>query len=364
MNRLYPSREAARLATHGTLDIVGCNACGFAWNRAFEPSLVVYDSEYENDQTHSAAFAAHVRARAADVVGSAPVRDPIDYLEIGCGQGGFIREVVRTAAGRLRSAEGFDPAWRGRDAAGPAGSRIHKVYFSADTQYRLIHAPNAVASRHTIEHVPDPVAFLSAIRAALGPASRANIFIETPCITWILSREAMQDLFYEHCSLFTAGALRYAMEKSGFGPITVHHVFGGQYLWATGVARANNDPSRLPCHYPGHASELGARFAEKWSAAVMAARQTGTVAIWGAGAKGVTFALLTDPEAQIFDCAIDINPGKQGLHLAGSGLPVLSPSAAAERKPATIFVMNPNYLDEIKSLTSDLGINAALVPIN
>ncbi len=364
MNRLYPSRDAARSATRGTLDIVACPTCGFAWNRAFEPNLVVYDGDYENDQTHSAAFLAHVMARADDVVASVPVGDQIDYLEIGCGQGGFIGEVARKAAGRLRSAEGFDPAWRGRDATGPDGSRIHKVYFTADNQNRLIHTPNAVASRHTIEHVPDPVAFLSAIRAALGPDSRAKIFIETPCIAWILTHEAMQDLFYEHCSVFTADALRYAMEKSGFGSVTVHHVFGGQYLWATGIAGATFIPPRLPSSRLDQLGKAGPRFTEKWSTAVRAARYSGTVAIWGAGAKGVTFTLLTDPEAQIFDCAIDINPGKQGLHLAGSGLQVLSPRAAAERNLKTIFVMNPNYLDEIWRLTSDHSIDATLVPIN
>ncbi len=364
MNRLYPSRDAARAAPRGTLRIVACATCGFAWNQAFEPDRIVYDGDYENDQTHSAAFLAHVKARAIDVVGSIPVDEPMDYLEIGCGQGGFIGEVARTATGRLRSAEGFDPAWRGEDGAGPDGSRIHKVYFTADSQQRLMHAPNVVASRHTIEHVPDPISFLSAIRIALGSDSRAKLFIETPCISWILAHQAMQDLFYEHCSVFTATALRYAMEKSGFGNVTVDHVFGGQYLWASGVAGPSVVPAGLPKSDVGEMSEAGPIFTTKWRTAVAAARGVGPVAIWGAGAKGVTFALLTDPDARLIDCAIDINPSKQGLHLAGSGLEVLAPARAAARKLKTVFVMNPNYLDEIAKLADDAGIDASLIPIN
>ncbi len=364
MNRLYPTVEAAHSAARGSLDICACDTCGFAWNRTFEPSLVVYDGDYENDQTHSAAFLAHVKARAGDVVGSVSQDETIDYLEIGCGQGGFIGEVARTAAGRLRSAEGFDPAWRGADATGPDGSRIHKCYFDADTRHRLSHAPNVVASRHTIEHVPDPVVFLSTIRTALGPESRAKIFIETPCIAWILENQAMQDLFYEHCSIFTADSLRYAMEKSGFGDVTVEHVFGGQYLWASGVAGDAVAQPQVPDNNPGELDEVGSQFTKKWSAAVAEARQSGPVAIWGAGAKGVTFTLLTDPETRMIDYAIDINPGKQGLHLAGSGLEVISPEAAARRAPKTIFVMNPNYLDEIERLLNDHGSDATLVPID
>ena len=174
----------------------------------------------------------------------------------------------------------------------------------------------------------------------------------------------MQDLFYEHCSIFTAAALRHAMEKAGFGMVTVDHVFGGQYLWASGVAGTAVELSPLPSNSPGQQSGAGARFTAGWDDAVKAARAAGPVAIWGAGAKGVTFTLLTDPDARLFDCAIDINPGKQGLHLAGSGLQVLSPDAAAARQPKTIFVMNPNYFDEIKRLAGDAGIAAAFVPIN
>jgi tetratricopeptide (TPR) repeat protein len=51
-----------------------------------------------------------------------------------------------------------------------------------------------VVTRHTIEHVPNPVAFLSGIREALGPEAKTTIFVETPCIEWILGNEAMQDL--------------------------------------------------------------------------------------------------------------------------------------------------------------------------
>ncbi len=88
------------------------------------------------------------------------------------------------------------------------------------------------------------------------------------------------------------------------------------------------------------------------------------MAIWGAGAKGITFALLNDPEGQMFEYAVDINPAKQGLHMAGTGLRVVSPTETAERKPSTIFVMNPNYLSEVEVCLSENGVSATLIPIN
>jgi ribosomal protein L40E len=371
-NRLYRSAAEARCAARGPLDMAGCRRCGFVWNRAFDAALINYDGDYDNDQTHSPAFTAHVEARVRDLLAAMPDSEPIDYLEVGCGQGGFIELVARLAGPRLRSAEGFDPAWRGQDG-GEIGSmdgkaRIHRCYFSAETTNRLSHSPNLVVSRHTIEHVPDPVAFLKAIRAALGQRSRATIFIETPSISWIIANQAMQDFFYEHCSIFTPQALAAALQFAGFTSTKVRTVFGDQYLWAEA---ANLDESLAPMREENFTQDftiaamdqIRAQFVANWTAQLDEAAASGPVALWGAGAKGVTFALMIDPQGQKIDHIIDVNPGKQNLHTACTGLKVLSPLNASARQPVTIFVMNPFYLDEIRAMADECGIAARLVPI-
>jgi hypothetical protein len=363
MNRRYPTRDSARQAPSGALDIRGCGECGFAWNRAFDPRIIGYDDDYENDQTNSPLFADHVQERANEIVAAVANDGMIDYLEVGCGQGNFIGTVAQTAGGRLRSASGFDPAWRGHDTHGPHGSVIHKVYFDGDTASLLTRKPNVVVSRHTIEHIPDPMTFFRSIRATLGPNSRARIFIETPTIDWILRHQAMQDFFYEHCSIFTQQALRYALEATGFRVREVADVFGGQYLWADAEAATNIVPAKPSAGFRGGLADVQQRFTTHWRAAAKDALAEGRVAIWGAGAKGVMFALLVDPEGNRLDHAIDINPHKQGLHFAGSGLPVLAPPQAAERSPRTIFVMNPNYIDEARAMAAESQIDARLVPV-
>lgn len=366
MNRLYATAQAGREAARGPLSLRGCAACGFVWNAAFDPDLIVYDADYENDQTHSPAFTRHVHARACDVVSAAPQGQPVDYLEVGCGQGNFISEVAQVAGSRLRSAEGFDPAWRGADGEGPSGARIHICYFDKTTASRLQQSPNVVATRHTIEHVPDPVAFLTAIREALGTKAQATIFVETPCVEWILKHEAMQDFFYEHCSLFTADSLSYALQRAGFVNAHVDHVFGEQYLWARAETTGAADQTGVKPPMRARPALEGVRqkFVERWRADLEKRAADGPVALWGAGAKGVNFAVMTDPDRTLIDHVIDINPAKQGKHLPVSGLPVLAPQAAAERAPKTIYVMNPNYLDEIRENAASVGIAAQFIPIN
>ena len=44
-------------------------------------------------------------------------------------------------------------------------------------------------------------------------------------------------------------------------------------------------------------------------------------------AKGVTIANLIDPTNELFACVVDLNPGKQGHFLAGTGHPIVGPHA-------------------------------------
>lgn len=365
MHRLYSSPHEARESPLAMLDLAVCRSCGFVWNREFDASKIDYDSGYENNQGYSEAFSDHLNARVDAILSSIDEHGGADYLEIGCGQGAFIERVVDRAGARLRSVEGFDPAWRGSDREGPAGSHIHKVYFDASTSSRLSRQPTVVVTRHTIEHVPDPVAFLTSIREALGEESRATIYVETPDIRWIIENRAIQDLFYEHCSIFTAGALEFALRRSGFENPEVESVFGGQYLWAKAQAGARDNTRDTRQKSRDLAvPDMQRDFIAGWRARVLSAREHGVVAVWGAGAKGVTFALLVDPEGALLDHAIDMNPQKQGHFLPGTALPVLSPESSGAKKPQTVFVMNPVYLAEISRIASGAGIQANFIPIN
>lgn len=359
MHRLYATAEQARGAQIATLDLHRCRSCGFVWNAAFDPTKLQYDESYENNQGHSKVFWEHMLARADAVLKAVPPGEPVSYLEVGCGQGTFLTCVAQRAGSRLQSANGFDPAYRG-PVTPPA--RFYKNYFDRSTAGLLQDRPNVVVSRHTIEHVPDPVTFLRSIRNALGNDSSAAICVETPDVEWIIANGAIQDFFYEHCSIFTPQALDFALRRSGFQNPRVERVFGGQYLWAEAHA-GSSDAEGLD----GGLAEirnLKSAFIERWRDRVSAARAAGRVALWGAGAKGVTFTLLVDPAGELIDHAVDINPEKQGHFLPISGLPVISPAASSSLNPTTIFVMNPLYLGEIADAAAAAGISGELVPIN
>jgi hypothetical protein len=175
-------------------------------------------------------------------------------------------------------------------------------------------------------------------------------------VGWVLEKMMVQDFFYEHCSYFTESSLRFALEHAGFTRVATRPTFEGQYLWATAEydpAAPPAEPHRDPTAVVA-AVERFQRYEENNGGALHAKleelRLGGSVAIWGAGAKGVTYLNMVDPDGERIDCVVDVNPKKQGKFVAGTGHPIVSPEQMVARGVRGVLVMNPIYLDEIRKM--------------
>lgn len=351
LNRFYLNRAASLAAPLGRLQIAVCSGCGFTFNRCFDPSLVVYDAGYDNDQTGSPRFAVHldgIRDRLLGLLAQRPAR----VLEIGCGQAGFLEALVARSAASIE-AVGWDPAWRPRPVS--PDLRVAARAFGAERPEEP--AFDLVYARHVIEHVADPVALLAATASVLTPGG--CVCVEVPALEWILAQDQQQDFFYEHCNYFSAASLADAFRRAGFGAVRIDRVFGGQYLWAE--ASLEGAPPDIACAPVRRRPEMGGL--QAWRRRLVAFREAGRVALWGAGAKGVSFAREVDPAAELLAGLIDINVNKQRHFIPGSGHPVLSPEAAARIGIAVILVMNPIYADEIAAQAASAGLCARFVPV-
>ena len=362
-NRVWPDATSARAAPEGALDMRVCEACGFVWNDAFDSARNIYDAAYDNDQMQSPHFRDHTDAMLRAILASLPQR-PVHLVEVGCGQGAFIARLAREARPRFASLTGFDPAWRAKFPI--SGVRLHNCYFGPQA-LPLIDAPaEAVVSRHTIEHVPDPLAFLEAMRASMSEDRDARLFLETPDVEWILRNFQLQDLFYEHCSLFSPNSIATALEAAGFEPVSISKVFGEQYLWAEARPGARIAAGQGSQESRGALCVEAARFAERrreiidaWRSLVEARARASDVWLWGASSKGVTFAALVDPDARWLTGAIDINPNKAGRFMPVTGLPIAAPEAL--RGGDVVIVMNPNYKAEIARDIERMGKRADIL---
>jgi SAM-dependent methyltransferase len=356
-NKLYETRADARAATRGHLKVVACLTCGFVFNAAFDLSLMSYDEGYENDQTHSPAFSAHVDKLADRLLSESGVRNS-RIVEVGSGKGSFLNTLVMADAGNV--GWGFDPAYTGPDRA--VGGRVEFVRSFYDRAYADL-APDVVVCRHVIEHVPDPAMLLAEIRQA---STGARVFVETPDVEWILRNAVIWDFFYEHCSYFSPHSFVTAFHRAGFGDVKSTHVFGGQYLWVEvcgtrdGDAKQTCDPGDIAQHVQRYMQEESEMLA-RWNDTILELRESGPLALWGAGAKGVTSASLFDSRSEIISGVVDLNPRKQGRYIAGSGHEIISPAELMHRKIKSVVLMNPNYLNEVQELLERESIDVKII---
>lgn len=369
-NLVLPDERSAINVTRGDLELAVCEACGFVFNAAFDLARMSYGECYDNTQTCSPTFEDYVDGLADSLVRDRGVAG-CRIVEVGCGQGGFLRKLVERDPGNVGF--GFDPAYRGPESDPGGRLQFRNCYYGPD--HCDIRA-DVVVCRHTIEHVPDPMLLLRSVRQALDGSANARVFFETPCVEWILRYGVIWDLFYEHCSYFTADCLSHALESAGFEVTSAEHVFGGQYLWveARVGGAGSGDPRAAGCGVgrPSHSgvTELAHGFAETetlrreaWRRLVMDQRERGGVALWGAGAKGVTFANVVDPDRSLIACVVDVNPNKQGRWLPGTGHPIVGPSGLVDRGVRGALVTNPNYSAEIKSQLAAGGLAVDLIDL-
>lgn len=321
-NRMYDSAEAARACPVGQIRLVEDLGSGLVRNAAFDPSLMVYDAAYQNEQANSAAFRAHLDWAADLVVGTIGR----DLIEVGCGKGTFLAML----AARGATITGFDPSYEGSDP------RIAKVAFGPDLGMNA----GGLVLRHVLEHIENPVDFLRQLGRANGGGL---IYVEVPCFDWICAQRAWFDIFYEHVNYF-----RLSDFHRIFGRVlAAGHCFGGQYLYVI----ADLDSLRRPRHDPAQAVD----FPDDFTASLAAAQTTPRDVVWGGASKGLIYALLRARAGRPVAGVIDINPAKQGRYLAGTGLRVSAPAELLPRlgHDTRILVMNPNYTEEIKSMSGN-----------
>jgi len=334
-NRMFRTAEDARNCTRGNIVLVRDLDSGLIHNQAFQPELMQYDADYQNEQAVSSVFRTHLDEVAAII--QTHFADQT-LIEVGCGKGYFLEHLLA----RGFAITGLDPSYEGDSP------HVIKQYFTP--QIGL--SANGIMLRHVLEHVSDPVEFLRHIRDSNGGAGR--IYIEVPCFEWICAHRAWFDIFYEHVNYFRASDF-----QRMFG--TLHqagHVFGGQYQYVVAdlaTLRAPHLAASDDFTFPADFLATVERYAGliKAQGGQGGRGSANRAVIWGGASKGVIFALHMQRAGASIDYVIDINPAKQDRYLAATGLKVSSPEEVlAQLEPgATIFVMNGNYLPEIQQMT-------------
>jgi hypothetical protein len=358
---LWPTAERATNAATGEMRLAVCHDCSHVSNTAFDPSLVEYDASYENSLHFSSSFQRYADALAERLIARYDVRGKT-VLEIGSGKGEFLKSLCEKGRNTGR---GYDPTYHG-ESDSPDVTFIRDLYPLDGTGEPF----DFLVCQHVLEHLADPYELLCGLRKGCANAD-VRVYLEVPNGSFTMSPSGQWDLIHPHVSYFTTASLRHLVERSGFAVLDEGTSFDGQFLYveaAPADAASNYEEAAEQAEVAAlvsHAESFAVTYqstVEAWRRRLApdAAAGTRVAALWGAGAKGTTFANAVGRDSRLA-VVVDVNPRKWGLFLPGTGQVVFAPAALRDVEVDTVVITNAAYLQEIRDELATLGIGADVV---
>jgi SAM-dependent methyltransferase len=325
---------------------------------------MTYTQAYENSLHFSPRFQSYAESLARRLIQQYDLHDK-DMIEIGCGQGDFLRLLCQLGGNR---GVGFDPSYVPEQDEQVSKEQIMVIQDFYSERYADYKA-DFLYSRHVLEHIQFPRSFLSSVRRSIGSHLQTVLFFEVPNVMFTLQDLGIWDLIYEHCSYFSRSSLAHLFMAHGFQVYSLIDAYEGQFLCIEALPR---EESAHPTNEFGNDLEeitsLVTTFAGNYRAKVELWQQNlerlwaagQRAVVWGGGSKGITFLNMLKIRDQIAH-VVDINPRKQGNYVAGTGQQIIPPESLREYQPDVVIVMNPVYEREILQLTESLGLTPELM---
>lgn len=310
------------------LTVYQCDSCGMV------QLADILESDFYEDYvmtvSHSQQMADYQRTQAAHFVDHFNLVGK-SVLEVGCGDGFYLTHL----ADLKMNVAGIEPSKSFRALAKERGIRCYAGYATQESPppggpYQ------AFVTRQVFEHVPNPRDFLLGIRASLTPDAVG--LIEVPSLEQALEHDRFYDFFPDHLNYYCERTLRFAIESCGYDVETIERGMNGEY-WVAYVRNAA----------PQNVSKFGEVIrrvtGQIRDVCDSAAEEGKRVAVWGAGAKGIT-ALAASGKINA-DYVIDSDPHKEGLHMPVSHLPIFAPNRLQEQPVDMVILTALAYRNEI-----------------
>jgi SAM-dependent methyltransferase len=363
---LMPTREIAVNFPKGDIALGRCSHCGFISNTVFDPTVHNYSGQYEETQGFSGTFQAFHRRLAEEMIAKYDLHGK-KVIEIGCGKGEFLSLLCEMGN---NSGVGFDPAFVAERNPSAGDSKVEFVADFYGEKYTHVQG-DFVCCKMTLEHIPDTSDFVRTVRRSVGDRHDTVIFFQVPDMTRVLRDLAFWDIYYEHCSYFTADSLSLLFRESGFDVLDVWTDYDDQYLMITAKPSRTSasavekpDFTQLNKDIEFFTKNQAERMAS-WRARLEETKDNGKRAVvWGSGSKGVAFltALNLGSGSEI-EYVVDINPYRAGKYMAGTGQEIVAPAFLEQYKPDLAIAMNPIYQPEIKADLEKMGLSTEVVSV-
>jgi hypothetical protein len=351
------SKEEAINVPRKDIELAFCNDCGFIFNRLFDTSIDYFTGGYEDQQGFSKTFMEYLSGLSNELIEKYNLKGKTT-MEIGCGKGDFINLLTELNEGK---GIGIDPAYEEGRQTNPNLSFYKEFYSEKHGELQA----SMISCRHTLEHIHNTFEFISLIRKSLNDSPDTVVFIEVPQISRILDIQAFWDIYYEHCSYFSAGSLARLFRAAGYEILDLRLVYSDQYLLIE--AKPTDESSLTTFDIEESIDEQRRRInnfkikieeqLSEWRERLTNLKNKGSkVVVWGGGSKSVGF-LTNFADIDVIQYVVDINPHMEGNYIPGIGKQYQQPSFLKDYQPDAVIIMNGVYQKEITQTLHDMGVH-------
>jgi SAM-dependent methyltransferase len=348
------------------LKLYTCPDCRLVQVDEYKRSTEIFSSGYVYFSSYSSTWLAHAKAYVEETLPRLGLGPQSLVMEIASNDGYLLQYVKESGVPAL----GIEPSGSTAKVAREKGIETIEDFFGVRLATELGgqgRQADLIIGNNVLAHVPDLNDFVEGLKLALGPGGLINM--EFPHLYRLVESAQFDTVYHEHFSYLSLTTVRGIFAAHGLVVFDVEELSthgGSLRIHACHLARYQADPlaaetERLHAllaletaagmltddYYAGfqvRAERIKAELLGFLAEQKLAGR---TVAAYGAAAKGNTLLNFcgVKPDQVAFVC--DASPHKQGLFLPGSRIPVLPPSAIAEKRPDFVLILPWNIKDEI-----------------
>jgi hypothetical protein len=361
-NSFLTSPEEYRDEPVFPLDLYFCEDCALVQLLdVIDPTVLFRNYIYVTGTSDT--IAAHNVRYARTIVESLGLQPNDLVVEIASNDGSLLKCFQAHGVRTL----GIEPALNIAELASAAGIDTIARFFDAAAarEIRAARGPaRAIVANNVLAHVDDPRDFLSGCKTLISRDGR--VVIEVPYLQELLDRLEYDTIYHEHLSYFSVNALTRLCDAVGLSIVGIElvEVHGGSlrlHLGATEHCGPHAAAVDALAAQERHAGLTSRTRYERFAADVARSRQAlvglleevnasgGTVAGYGAPAKGNTLLNYCQIGTRLVPYTVDKNHLKVGTYTPGMHLPVLPVSELSQRRPDYVLILAWNFASEIIS---------------
>lgn len=357
-NSFLSSPEEFAAEPRFPLDVYFCEDCSLVQLLDVVDPEVLF-SHYVYLTGASETMRAHFRGyarRLADILGLTS-QDLV--VEVASNDGSLLKEFQHLGVQTL----GVEPARNIAEQAQRNGVPTVVDFFNARLGRELrktYGAARAVVANNVLAHVDDPADFLRGCAALVS--DDGLVVWEVPHLQELIARLEYDTIYHEHLCYYSAASLLRLAESAGLRvvraePVPVHG--GSLRMYAARNANGHGpealalveEERRQGLHqlarYERFAEDVRRNRAELCRLLESLRAAGGTLAGYGAPAKGNTLLNYCGIDVSLLPFTVDRNPWKVGRYTPGMHIPVLPVSALLERRPNYVLILAWNLAGEI-----------------